>query len=52
MLAPIVEIFCEIDDFCKCWIEAQQERVLPNPERKRNRLCRLSKSEIMTIMLL
>lgn len=52
MLAPIVEIFCEIDDFCKGWIESQQERVLPNPMRKRRRPCRLSMSEVMTIMVL
>lgn len=52
MLAPIVDIFCEIDDFCKCWLRERKQRVLPNPERKRERLCRLHLSEIMTIMLL
>lgn len=52
MLAPIVEIFCDIDDFCKCWLSGSNDKLLPNPERKRQRSCRLSLSEIMTIMLL
>jgi hypothetical protein len=52
MLAPIVEIFCDIDDFCKHWLQGANDKMLPNPQRKRQRQCRLSVSEIMTIMLL
>lgn len=52
MLAPITEIFCDLDDFCKRWMPYQQQNVLPNPLRQRKRLCRLSVSEVMTIMLL
>jgi hypothetical protein len=52
MLAPIVEIFCDIDDFCKHWLQENHGKVLPNPTRKRRRQCRLSMSEIMTIMVL
>lgn len=52
MLAPIVEIFCDIDDFCKSWFAAHSQRVLPNPQRQRNKLCRMAISEVMTIMVL
>jgi hypothetical protein len=34
MLAPIVKIFCEIDDFCKHFFNNQQAKILPNPKRK------------------
>lgn len=52
MLAPIVEIFCEIDDFCKCFLKNQSNKILPNPNRKRNKECKMSISEIMTIVVL
>jgi hypothetical protein len=52
MLAPIIEIFCEIDDFCKQFLKNQQTKILPNPNRKRRRKCQMSISEIMTIVIL
>ncbi|HEN4771761.1 TPA: hypothetical protein U5499_003143 [Legionella pneumophila] len=52
MLAPIVEIFCDIDDFCKGWFKEKSPYLLPSPNRKRQRPCRLSASEIMTVMIL
>lgn len=52
MLAPIVEIFCDIDDFCKHWLEETHGKVLLNPLRKRRRQYRLSMSEVMAIMVL
>ena len=52
MLAPIVEIFCEVDDFCKEVMQNQTLRLLPNPDRKRCRKSRLSISEIITILIL
>lgn len=52
MLAPIIEIFCEIDDFCKRFLQDQQTKILPSPNRKRKRECRMSVSEIMTIVIL
>ena len=52
MLAPVVEIFCDIDDFCKEFYRRQAPRLLPNPERRRERECRLTISEIMTILVL
>lgn len=52
MLAPIVEIFCDIDDFCKGWFKEISPYLLPDPNRIRHKPCRLSASEIMTIVIL
>lgn len=52
MLAPIVEIFCDIDDFCKDFYSKTNPKLLPNPNRKRNKTCRMSASEIITIVIL
>jgi hypothetical protein len=52
MLAPIVEIFCDIDDFCKYYFASQANKVLPNPNRKRCKKCTMDISEIMTIVIL
>lgn len=51
-MIPLEEIFCFIDDFCKGFEQYQQSRLLPNPKRKRKKLCRLTLSEIMTILVL
>jgi len=51
-MVPLEEIFCLIDDFCKQFEETQKSNLLPNPSRKRARLCSLSISEIMTIMVM
>lgn len=52
MLVPIVEIFCDIDDFCKDWFKERCAYLLPSSTRKRRRSCRMSASEIMTIVIL
>ncbi len=56
MIAPIVknvvEIFVQIDDFCKQFSGDTDHRVLPNPDRKRKTKCCLTASEIMTIVVL
>ena len=52
MLAPIEDIFCDIDDYCKEFYQKQSEYLLANFNRKRLRLCRMSSSEIMTILIL
>nr|WP_115712699.1 hypothetical protein [Legionella sainthelensi] len=52
MLAPAVEIFCDIDDFCKQWFKETFPYLLPTPNRKRQRACKMSASEIMTIVIL
>lgn len=51
-MVPLEEIFCLIDDFCKYFEHQQKAKILPNPNRKRAKLCALSMSEIMTIMVL
>jgi hypothetical protein len=52
MLAPIEEIFCDIDDFCKEVKKHGKTHFLSNPAKQRNRPGRMSESEIMTIMIL
>src|SRR3990167_2483943 len=52
MLAPVTEIFCDIDDFCKDYLKNQSSFLLPNPERKRDREMQMSLSEIGTIIVL
>ena len=51
-MVPLVEIYCFIDDFCKYFELVEKQKCLPNPNRKRHRPCRLSLSEIMTIIVL
>lgn len=52
LLAPIVEIFCDIDDFYKQYITNSANKALPLPAGKRNRKTEMSESEMMTIMIL
>lgn len=51
MFAFLTEIFCQIDDFCKQFEQAGKHW-LSGPDKKRNRPCSVSLSEIMTIMVL
>lgn len=51
-MIPIVEIFSLIDDFCKTFDEKTKGKYLPNPNRKRLRPCKMSLSEIMTIVVI
>ena len=52
LLTPIVEIFCDIDDFCKDYFHQQSPHLLPNPNRIRDKPARMSISEIICIMVL
>lgn len=52
MLAPVEEIFCDIDDFCKDYLKNNAKYLLPNPDRKRDRKMQMSLSEISTIIVL
>jgi hypothetical protein len=53
LLAPIVEIFCDIDDFCKGYIPKDASKKLPDEnKRSRNRATNMSQSELMTILVL
>jgi hypothetical protein len=51
-MVPLEEIFCFIDDFCKCFQQHHQGKLLANPKRKRNKPCRMNLAEIMTILVL
>jgi hypothetical protein len=52
MFTFLTEIFCYIDDFCNSFEEKNKTFVLPNPNKQRQRRCRLSLSEIMAILIL
>lgn len=53
LLAPIVEIFCDIDDFCNTHIKDIRERALPNDGKKRrDRKTAMSESEMVTLLVL
>lgn len=47
----ITEIFCSIDDFCKEFVPFWKKSLISNG-KKRNRTCKMSLSEIMTIQVL
>ena len=48
----LTELFCEVDDFCQMFQPQWEQQLLSSGEQKRNRLTRLSMSEIMTIVIL
>ncbi|MCG3745390.1 IS982 family transposase [Vibrio cincinnatiensis] len=47
----LVETYCDVDDFCQLFIPHWQRLLLDNGEMKRNRPCRLSPAEVMTIII-
>ncbi|OXX39626.1 IS982 family transposase [Vibrio sp. V09_P4A23P171] len=47
----LVEIYCDVDDFCQLFIEQWQKTLLEDGAIKRRRACRLSTAEIMTIII-
>ena len=51
--ANLIEIFCILDEFCKYFTpELKKHLVDTSGKRRRNRPCRLSDSEVMTILVL
>ena len=49
----LLELFCDIDDFCLWFVPAWESRMLPPADRKiRRRPGQLCVSEIMTILVL
>ena len=53
LLAPIVEIFCDIDDFCKQHSHLGTKKLLESDgKKKRNRQLTMSMSEIVTVLVL
>lgn len=52
LLAPIVEIFCDIDDFCKSHVKNYQQPALSHDgKKKRNRKTAMSESEMLTLLV-
>lgn len=51
--ANLIEIFCILDEFCKYFAPELKKRTLDTSgKRRRNRPCRMSDSEMMTILVL
>ena len=51
--ANLIEIFCILDEFCKYFDPELKKRTLDNSgKRRRRRPCRMSDSEVMTILVL
>ena len=51
-MIPLIEIYCLLDDFCKNFENISKEYFLTKLPKKRNRPCRMSLSEIMTILVM
>ena len=50
-MKKLVELFCDVDDFCKIFIPQWHKQLLEDGTRKRQRECRMSMSEMMTIII-
>ncbi|PQQ36963.1 IS982 family transposase, partial [Photorhabdus luminescens] len=48
----LVEIFCDVDDFCRFFIPQWEQFCLDSGHRLRRRQGHMSPSEIMTILIL
>lgn len=44
-------VFCDVDDFCKIFLPEWERELLTNGQRQRQRACRLTLSEILTILV-
>ena len=49
--AGLLELFCDVDDFCQRFMVDWERKLLSSGERKRLRATALSTSEIMTILI-
>ena len=47
----LVELYCDVDDFCKIFIPQWQKQLLEDGTNKRQRIGRMTTSEIMTIVV-
>lgn len=47
----LVEIFCDVDDFCRVFIKEWEKSLLEDGARKRQRQGKMSLSEVMTIVI-
>lgn len=50
-MKKLVDLFCDVDDFCKIFIPQWQKQLLLDGTRKRQRDSRMTMSEIMTIVI-
>lgn len=48
----LVELFCDVDDFCKVFIPEWEKQMLEDGTKKRQRKGQMQMSEIMTILIL
>ena len=48
----LVEIFCDVDDFCQHFMPLWEQQLLTDGQRQRRRIGRMQASEIMTIIIL
>ncbi|MCU7963758.1 IS982 family transposase, partial [Shewanella sp. SM20] len=48
----LVEVFCDVDDFCAVFIPEWEKTLLTDGTRKRQRPGRMTMSEVMTIIIL
>jgi len=47
----LTDLFCDVDDFCKVFMPEWEAHLLADGTRKRNRQCRMTMSEIMTLVI-
>lgn len=47
----LLELFCDVDDFCQAFLPAWQKQLLANGEIQRQRERSLRMSEVMTILI-
>lgn len=47
----LIDIFCDVDDFCKSFVTLSNKNLLTNGKNLRKRVFRMSLSEIMTIQI-
>jgi len=47
----LVDIFCDVDDFCAVFIPQWEQQCLTDGTRKRRRASKMTMSEIMTIII-
>jgi hypothetical protein len=50
-MSKLVELFCDVDDFCKVFIPQWRKQLLEDGMRKRQREGQMATSEMMTIVV-
>ena len=48
----LLELFCDVDDFCKVFIPNWEKKLISSGQKQRQRTRSLIISEIMTILIL